>query len=118
MLRWKSLPAARAPDKTRPGSTSPNLGDFTLAETFDHHKMATSHDGKSLLLNHGGKMKSVPQVNDHNALYKDPQKHAFKLVTEPVVGVGETMMNIDALPHVSVLHVTIYIVCCRMILYE
>lgn len=38
--------------------------DFTLTKTFDHHKMATSHDGKSLLLNHGGKMKSVKRVNN------------------------------------------------------
>lgn len=80
-VMMESLPAARAPDKTRPGTTSPNLRDFTSAETFDHHKMATSHEGKSLLLNHGGKMKSVQQVNDHNALYKDPQKHAIKIIT-------------------------------------
>lgn len=70
----KNLPAARAPDKPRPGTTSsPTCLDFTLTKTFDHHKMATSHDGKSLLLNHGGKMKSVKQVNGHIALYKDPR---------------------------------------------
>lgn len=79
------LPAARAPDKTRPGTSSPNLRDFTSPETFDHHKMATSHEGKSLLLNHGGKMVPVQQVNDHNALYKDPQKHAIKNITVVVL---------------------------------
>lgn len=84
-VMMESLPAACAPHKTRPGSTSPNLRDFTSAETFDHHKMATSHEGKSLLPNHGGKMKSVQQVNDHHALYKDPQKHAIKIITVVVL---------------------------------
>lgn len=43
---------------------------FILFFTFNHHKMASSHDGKSLLQNHGAKMNSSQQVNYRNALYK------------------------------------------------
>lgn len=62
--------SARAPDKTGAGkASSPAGSDFTSTRTSDHHKMATAHDGKSLLLNHGGKMKPVKQVNRYIYIY-------------------------------------------------
>lgn len=66
-----------------PGATAQLwLVDFLWTKSFFDHKMATSQERKSMLLSHGGTMKSVKQVNNHKASYKRQKKHLF-YTTEP-----------------------------------